>query len=134
MARAFHLLLLLFLAGMALAGPADPAGGTGGEPLSGTLTVRVVAAGTTDPIAGAWVMVGPAEDQPFAGNTGFTNGSGEIVFEHALLTPPVTVTAGDTGRAYASLFDLTVAEVVLPLPPLETPATARSSRTATTST
>lgn len=107
------------------AAPPDPAGGTGGTPLSGTLTVTVVAAGTTVPIAGAFVMAGPAEDQPFPGNVGFTDASGQVVFAHPALTGAITVTAGAAGRSYASIFSLGVSEVVLPLPPLATVPTAR---------
>lgn len=126
-------LALSFLAAVAFAAapetargaPPDPSGGTGGGPLAGALTVRVVAAGGTAPIAGAFVMAGSAQDVPFAGNIGFTNGSGEITFAHPALAGAIAVTAGAAGRAYVTILDLPVSEVVLPLPDLSPSPTAR---------
>jgi hypothetical protein len=117
----------IMLAGIAAAqaAPADPLGGTGGDPLSGTLSVRVVAAGSTDPIVGAFVMVGPSEGNPFAGNVEFTDGTGEVVFNDPSLTGSITVTAGAAGMGYHTVFDLGVDEVVLPLAPVAPAATAR---------
>ncbi len=121
----FLVLVLATAAGKAAAAPPDPSGGTGGAPLAGTLTVRVVAAGTTSPLAGAFVMAGPAEGVPFAGNVGTTDGLGEITFTSPALTGTITVTAGAAARAYVTTYALAVSEVVLPLPPIEPLQTAR---------
>lgn len=107
------------------AAPPDPAGGVGGGPLAGTLTVRVVAAGSTTPLAGAMVLVGRAEGDPFPGNLLSTDASGQAIFAHPSLDRPVTVTAGAAGRAYATLFDLPVSDAVLSLPVVEPLPTAR---------
>ena len=108
-----------------LASPPDPAGGVGGVPLAGSLTVRVVAAGGTAPIAGAMVLAGPAEGDPFPGNVALTDASGEAAFSNPALAGTVTVTAGASGRAYVTVYDLAVSEVVLPLPAIDPPPTAR---------
>jgi hypothetical protein len=100
-------------------GVPDAAGGIGGSPLAGTLAVRVIDAVTLEPLASAFVLVGPAEGVPFAGNVALTNGSGEVVFSDPSLAGSVTVTAGAPGRAYVSFLDVPSAEAVLPLPPIE---------------
>lgn len=137
--RSVSLVLSLLLAsalslGVATAGwpeaggpdaPPDPQGGTGGDPLAGSLSVRVVAAGGTDPIVGAFVMVGPAEGDPFAGNVGLTDANGEIAFSDPSLAGTISVTAGAPGRAYVTVFDLGVDQVVMPLRPIDPPPSSR---------
>ncbi len=104
--------------------PPDPAGGTGGAPLAGTLTVRVVDARTAAPIPGAFVMTGSAEGVPFAGNVRITDTTGTAVFTHASLTGAIDVTAGAAGYGYATIFDLPADALVLPLRPIAPPSTA----------
>ncbi len=94
---------------------ADPMGGTGGGPISGTLTVTVVEAGTTTPIAGAFVMVGTAPDIPFQNNVGVTDGSGTVVFTDDGLQGAMTVTAGAPGYHLFTFFEADAAEMVIPL-------------------
>jgi len=107
------------------AAPPDPRGGTGGAPLAGTLSVRVVLGGATTPIAGAFVMAGPGSGIPFSGNVAFTDGAGAASFAHAALTGTIAVTAGAAGHAYTTILDLGVSEVVLPLDAAAAPVTAR---------
>lgn len=116
--------VLLPLAGPLLFAQADPAGGLGGAPLAGSLSVRVVEAGGTFPVSGAWVMVGDALDQPFPGNVSTADGNGEATFTDPALTGTVTVTAGAPGRAYVTYLDVPVDEVVLALPPIGAGPTA----------
>ncbi len=106
------------------AAPPDPEGGTGGALLAGSLSVRVVEAGTSAPIEGAFVMVGPAAGVPFAGNVKLTDVTGAASFAHASLTGPITVTAGAAAHSYTTIMDLGVSEVVLPLSPTTAPPTA----------
>jgi hypothetical protein len=96
----------------------DPMGGTGGGPIAGLLQVRVVHDGSTDPVAGAFVMVGPYPGQPFSGNWGFTSGAGEIAFSDPGLVGPVEVTAGAAGLSYFTLTSVDAAELVIPLKPV----------------
>lgn len=120
MGIAYLLCITAFLA-VAQAGP-DPLGGTGGGPINGTLHVRVVHDGTTDPVAGAFVMVGPAPGSPFPGNHGFASANGEITFTHANLSGPVMVTAGSAGLAYFTVAGVDANDVVLPLKPVSSSA------------
>lgn len=96
----------------------DPMGGTGGGPIDGSLHVRVVYDGTTDPVVGAFVMVGPYPGHPFPGNRGFTSGTGEITFSDPSLVGPVTVTAGAAGHRYFTLFSVNANDLVIPLKPI----------------
>jgi len=113
-------------------------GGTGGGPLAGTITVRVVEAGTDDgtgnplPVPGAFVMVGLHEDDPFPGNTGTADGAGQIVFSDPALAGPQSVTAGADGYQFYSFLGVDAAQVVVPLS-LRDPAVATSSVTGTLS-
>ncbi|MBU0756141.1 MAG: hypothetical protein KJ645_13440, partial [Planctomycetes bacterium] len=113
---AFIIVALFTLQAVAAPLPAaDPMGGTGGGSINGALQVKVVADGTTNPIAGAFVMVGPRPGEPFIGNWGFTSASGVISFNHANLTGPMTVTAGATGYTYFSLVSVNADDLVVPL-------------------
>jgi len=122
--RSYGLLFAAFLA-LAWCTPETPLfasqGGTGGGPLAGTLSVKVVEAGTDDgtgqplPIPGAFVMVGLEEGDPFLGNFGTTNAQGEITFSHPSLMGPQHVTAGANGYRFYSFLDVDAAQVVLPL-------------------
>ena len=96
-------------------------GGTGGGPIVGALTVRVVegtvedAFGSPVPIEGAMVMVGLREGDPFIGNVGLTDPEGYLTFIDPALDGPQTVTAGAGDHGYFSLVGVDAAEVVLPL-------------------
>jgi hypothetical protein len=96
----------------------DPFGGTGGGPIDGLLQVRVVRDGTTDPIAGAFVMVGPRDGTPFAGNWGFTSDAGEITFAHPDLHGPLDVTAGAEALRYFTLVGVDADDIVIALRPI----------------
>jgi hypothetical protein len=96
----------------------DPMGGTGGGPVDGLIHVRVVHDGTTDPVAGSFVMVGPYPGHPFQGNWGFTSGTGEITFTNANLVGPVEVTAGAPGHSYFTLISVNASDLVIPLSPI----------------
>jgi hypothetical protein len=97
--------------------PPDPAGGTGGGPIAGSVHVRVVRAGTTTPLPGAFVMVGTMPGAYFAGNYGVTSGSGEITFSHPSLHGPLMVTAGAAGMRYFTLDSVDANDLVIPLSP-----------------
>ncbi|MFH1279129.1 MAG: T9SS type A sorting domain-containing protein [Candidatus Eisenbacteria bacterium] len=112
------LLLILVLTLPAISFGTDPAGGTGGGTIDGSLGVRVVDGSTHSPLPGAFVMVGLYDGFPFPGNWGFTDGAGEIVFAHPELTGPVTVTAGAPGYGYFTIFDVGGDDLVLPLDPI----------------
>ncbi len=88
-----------------------------------TLTVLVEDATTGEPIGGAFVMVGPAEGEPFDGNTGWTDGSGQVVFEDPSLAFPQTVTAGAEGYGYLTIYEAAQGTVVMPLVPPEPDST-----------
>ena len=96
-------------------------GGTGGAPILGSVTVRVVEGGAEDaygdpvPIEGAMVMVGKSEGDPFDGNVGLTDAAGTIYFSDPALDGPQTVTAGAEGRAYFTLVNVDSAQIVIPL-------------------
>ena len=107
----------------AVALPTDPYGGTGGGPLEGTLHVRVVHSGTADPFAGAFVMVGPAPNVPFADNYGTTSGAGELTFTDPALQGPLAVTAAAPGHGFFTLIDVDASDLVIPLAPLTTGTT-----------
>ena len=96
-------------------------GGTGGGPMPGAVAVKVIADGVVDefgnpvPIAGAFVMVGMREGDPFTGNIGYTNAEGTIYFSDASLNGPVTITAGAAGYGYLTLVNVDAAWMILPL-------------------
>ncbi|MBD3236787.1 MAG: T9SS type A sorting domain-containing protein [Candidatus Eisenbacteria bacterium] len=114
----------VLLMGMLLAGSAapaqrtDPYGGTGGGPIEGQLSVRVVHDGTIDPVEGAFVMVGPRDGAPFDGNWGVTDANGEIAFDDPALSGPIDVTAGADGLRYFTLVGVDAAEIVIALRPI----------------
>ncbi len=81
-----------------------------------TLLVRTIDPATADPIADAFVLVGPAEGSPFPGNSGHTGPDGTILFSDPGLTGPQIVTAGTADRAYVTITAAPTVEVTLPLP------------------
>jgi hypothetical protein len=122
-ARITPILLVLLLApGVALADRTDPCGGTGGGPIAGTLSVRVVREGTCEPVPVAFVMVGPRAGSPFAGNYGFADAGGAIAFTDPALLGPVDVTAGADGCRYLTLVGVDANDLVLSLRPIAAPA------------
>lgn len=96
----------------------DPAGGTGGRPIAGSISVRVVSGESGDPIDGAFVMVGLYDGFPFDGNWGFTPPTGLLTFTDAALAGPATVTAGAAGFRYITLVSVDADDIVLPLDPI----------------
>ena len=98
-------------------------GGTGGEPLAGTIYITVGEEGTNDgtgnplPVPGAFVMVGLKAGDPFPGNYGFTDTNGEISFSDPALTGFQTVTAGAAGYQYFTFVDVDASEITIPLKP-----------------
>lgn len=109
---------ILILPMPVLADPADPLGGAGGGPVTGSIDVRVVEEGSGVPIPGAFVMVGPRAGEPFAPNWGFASETGSIRFEDPSLQGPTTVTAGSPGRAYFTIVSVDANDLVLPLRPV----------------
>jgi hypothetical protein len=117
---------------------ADPvtvgvASGTGGCPIDNNLRVRVIDARDSSPIAGARVMVGPAQgnvfeddfEQVLSGSAGLSNAgqadsSGMIEFEDqgVALDGPQIVTAGFNNMSYTSLADVDAADIVIALTPI----------------
>ena len=69
------------------------------------------------PIEGAFVMVGPWEGEPFAGNVGFTGADGARLFSDPALAEPQTVTAGAEDYGFTTLCRSALGTVVLPLYP-----------------
>ncbi len=84
---------------------------------AGSMDVTVVDARDRQPIAGAFVMIGPSAGIPFSGNTGSTGPAGTIRFESPALVGPQTVTAGASGRAFFSVIDAAEMAVTIPLSP-----------------
>jgi len=110
--------LLCAASATASADRTDPHGGTGGGPIVGSLTVRVILDGTFDPVPGAFVMAGPRPGTPFAGNCGFTDGTGAITFADPGLQGPIDVTAGAVGYRYFTLIGVDANDLVLALRPI----------------
>ncbi len=96
----------------------DPMGGTGGGPIDGSLHVRVIHIGTTDPLVGAFVMAGQSDGDPFAGNWGLTDANGEITLADPNLQGPIAVTAGAASYRYFTLVHVDAADLVIPLSPI----------------
>jgi hypothetical protein len=96
----------------------DPHGGTGGGPIAGSLSVRVILDGTYEPVAGAFVMAGTSPGAPFVGNYGFTDGTGAITFADPDLQGPIDVTAGAAGCRYFTLIRVDANDLVLALRPI----------------
>jgi len=82
-----------------------------------SLTVNVRNGLNGDPMAAAFVMVGPSSGLPFAANTGTTDASGTIVFDDPGLIGMQTVTAGFTDFGYTTLYRSALDEVTLTLYP-----------------
>jgi hypothetical protein len=101
------------------------ASGAGAE----TLTVQVRDGDTQAPLPGAFVMVGPVSGFPFAGNYGWTDGAGTILFDHPVLANPQTVTAGADGYGYLTLCDAALGQITLTLYPPEPDTLMGGTRT-----
>lgn len=96
----------------------DTLGSAGGGPISGTLQVQVLHAGSGTPFEGAFVMVGDAPDSPFSDNWGTTSTTGLITFTDPALQGPLTVTAGAAGHRYVTMVRADAAQLVLALEPV----------------
>jgi hypothetical protein len=123
-------------------------GGTGGcSSADGNLRVKVIAAETLAPIAGAQVLVGQAQGTPFAHgpeaplggpaalstNIATTDAQGFATFYDygTALGTGFTVTAGAAGRAYFTIADARSSDLVLALPLLHPPAPATATYSGT---
>lgn len=100
-------------------------GGTGGGSIGGICHIKVVKAGSDLPVPGVFVMLGLKAGEPFAGNFGVTDNSGEITFNNPALSGAQTITAGADGYRFFSFIDVNAAEVVIPLQQ-KTPAISTS--------
>lgn len=98
--------------------PPDPLGGTGGGAISGSVHVRVVHAGTTDPVGGAFVMVGTMPGAYLPSNYGLATENGEITFSSAALHGPIMVTAIAPGLRAFTIDGVDASDLVLPLSPM----------------
>lgn len=87
------------------------------------LTVRVLDPANGQPLAGAFVLVGPAAGSPFPGNSGTTAPDGTILFSHPALVGPQMVTAGLAGRAYVTITAAPLTLVTIELPAKSVPDT-----------
>lgn len=112
------LLINLTFASVAHAERTDQLGGTGGNPIDGSLQVRVVDALTGDPFEGAFVLVGSSEDEPFPNNWGLTSATGDISFTDPALQGPIMVTAGIDGYAFFTFVSVDADDLVIPLKPI----------------
>lgn len=96
---------------------AETYGSTGGGEINGTCTIKVVRSDTGAAISGAFVMIGLKAGEPFSGNFGFTNASGEIPFNSPVLKGPQTITAGASGYRFFSFVDVNASQIEIPLQP-----------------
>ncbi|MCK4413958.1 MAG: hypothetical protein KAY32_10455 [Candidatus Eisenbacteria sp.] len=99
----------------------DPAGGFGGGPISGTLSVVVVDEWTGASLEEAFVQVGLAPALPFPGNYGWTDSAGAISFADVALSGPQTVTVGKMDYSFSTIFEVDAATVILPIRPRTAP-------------
>ncbi len=81
-----------------------------------TLLVRTLDPATGGPIAGAFVLVGPAAEDPFPGNSGLTGPDGTILFSDPGLIGSQMVTAGTAEHAYVTITAAPLGTVTLHLP------------------
>lgn len=114
---ALPLLLCIFASLPSAVSAVDPAGGFGGGPVAGAVTVTVIDEFTGLPIEDAYVQVGPAPSIPFPGNSGRTDGDGSITFLSPGMTGPITVTAGKELHSYTTVVDIDASLLVLPIRP-----------------
>jgi hypothetical protein len=82
-----------------------------------TLAVTVVDGQSGEPVAGAFVLVGMASGDPFAGNYGWTDATGSLLFDDPALAGPQTVTAASDGYGHTTLYQAALGELTLPLFP-----------------
>ncbi|MFH1679449.1 MAG: T9SS type A sorting domain-containing protein [Candidatus Eisenbacteria bacterium] len=111
--------LLAALACLSAGGPAlaviDPAGGFGGGPIAGSVTITVIDEVTGVPVENAYCQIGPTPGVPFAGNGARTNASGIAVFSDPSLSGPQTVTAGKEGYAFLTVYGVDAGTMILPI-------------------
>jgi hypothetical protein len=94
-----------------------------------SLTVHVSDGQTGAPLAGAFVMLGLYEGDPFDGNLGWTDAAGTVHFDDPKLAGPQTVTAGAADFGYTTLYAAALGEVSLPLFPAVMDSTLGGRRT-----
>jgi|GEM_PF-3505536 len=82
-----------------------------------TVAVNVHNGLTGDPIEGAFVMVGPSADIPFANNWLWTDAAGGVLFDNPAISGPQTVTAASEGFAHSTIFDAVLTEITVSLYP-----------------
>jgi IPT/TIG domain len=98
---------------------ADPrAGGMGGGPLKGTLTVSVLNWLNSAPIPGAAVIVQKARTLQL---TGTTDAKGQVVFTKKELTGPVTATAGIKEFESSTIVSFDARDLTIFLMPIASP-------------
>ncbi|MCG6877632.1 MAG: hypothetical protein LJE96_00510, partial [Deltaproteobacteria bacterium] len=130
--RLWMALMVIGLMALATLVTAARSDGAPAGPISGSVSVKVVEAGSDNgsgeplPVSGAFVMVGPRKDVPFPGNIGYTDENGEIVFTHLSLNGPQTVTAGASGYQLYSILNVNASSVQIPLAPKERTAPTSS--------
>ena len=124
-AKTTRLWMALMMFGLLALATLGTPNGASAEPVSGSISVKVVEAGSDNglgepvPISGAFVMIGPRKGVPFTDNTGLTDENGEIVFTHPSLSGPQAVTAGASDYQLYSILDVNAASVEIPLAPKE---------------
>ncbi len=94
--------------------PDGSVGGLDGDPLDGTLEVRVLGSFTGEPIPGAFVVLGPDLD----GVVELTGEDGRVVAEDPSLTSPVTVTVAMLCHQPITFVDVAVNRVTVYLDPI----------------
>jgi len=120
----------IVVSGIGLPGGAALPGG-GWTPAAGaqTLSVQVLEGQRGEPLAGAFVMVGRAKDDPHAGNVQWTDAQGTAVFTGAWLADPQTVTATCEGYGHTTVYAAALGEIVLPLFPVTVDSTLGGTAT-----
>ena len=81
------------------------------------LTVTVTDGQTHDPLPASFVMIGQQAGDPFVGNHGVTNASGQILFDDPAISGPQTVTAAHDGYGHATVIAAASSAITLALHP-----------------
>ena len=103
--------------------PANPRGGTYGEPTEGTLNVTVLNIYSLQPIENAWVQLGePGSSQFAAYPPALTNADGQVVFSGPDIAPPLTVSAAKQEFSASSIVHFGVANATVLLFPWVPPS------------